>query len=203
MSRGNPLYRWLDRPWVYRLSQSVLAPRAKTRLTRAIREILQRLPAGRDYLDVGCGPSSSLRGVGLSPVGLDILASYGASYRREGGRAVTGSSADLPFRDGVFDGVWTFGLLHHLPDDTARRTVRDMLRVCRAGGAVVLFDAVLPEPAWRRPLSWAIRRLDRGRHMRRQAALEALLAERERWTCERLCYSPAGHEGLFCIHVKP
>ena len=131
-------------------------------------------------------------------MGVEIDPARAAAFRRGGGAAVRASAPLLPFAAGTFDAAWCFGVLHHLDDGAAAAAVREMRRVTRAGGATVVFDSVWPEPAWREPLAWAVRRLDRGRWVRRQADLEALLPEREDWTCERIRYARNGLEGLWC-----
>jgi SAM-dependent methyltransferase len=93
-------------------------------------------------------------------------------------------------------------LLHHLSDGEARGAVGEMIRICRPCGYIVIFDAVLPEPAWQRPVAKILRRLDRGRFMRTQADLESFLVRREAWTCERISYSFIGLEGLLCRFLK-
>jgi len=119
-----------------------------------------------------------------------------------------GSAVELPWQvlrpqfhlqDGSFDGVWRMGLLHHLPGKLALQAVEEMRRVSNAGGYVVIFDNVLPEPARHRPIAWMLRKLDRGRYVRRQQQLESILVGRESWVCERFLYSLWGLEGLLCI----
>jgi SAM-dependent methyltransferase len=198
----NAVYRLLERSWVYRLSQFLLAPGAEKAITESIRQLLTQLPPAQRILDIGCGPSSYLWRVGLHPVGLDISSNYTATFTLHGEPAVTGSAASLPFHDGSFNGVWSIGLLHHLSDGEARGAVGEMIRICRPGGYIVIFDAVSPEPAWRRPVAQIVRRLDRGRFMRTQSALETFLLKREGWTCERISYSLAGLEGLLCRFLK-
>jgi SAM-dependent methyltransferase len=198
----NVVYRLLEIPWIYRFSQFILAPGGDKALIKKIKQVLKQLPPASRVLDVGCGPSSWLWRVGLCPVGLDLSFAYILTFSQRRGPAVTGSAVELPFLDGSFDSVWSIGLLHHLPDDLARRAVSEMIRICRPGGYIVIFDAVLPEPAWQRPVAQILRRLDRGRFMRTQAALESFLLKREAWVCERISYSLAGLEGLLCRFLK-
>jgi SAM-dependent methyltransferase len=197
----NAVYRLLERPWVYRLSQLLLSVGAKN-LPLRIKQLLLQLPPAQRILDIGCGPSSYLWRVGLHPVGLDISSNYTATFRLHGEPAITGSAISLPFHDGSFNGVWSIGLLHHLSDGEARGAVGEMIRICRPCGYIVIFDAVLPEPAWQRPVAKILRRLDRGRFMRTQADLESFLVRREAWTCERISYSFIGLEGLLCRFLK-
>jgi SAM-dependent methyltransferase len=195
------VYHLLERPWVYRLSQRLLAPGAQKVWAQKIQRILAQLPPAQDILDIGCGPSSCLWRLGLHPIGVDVSPTYTASFRDHGEPAITASATALPFPDASFDGVWSFGLLHHVPEGSARQAVAEMLRVARPGGYIVLEDAVMPEPAWRRPVAWTVRKLDRGGHMRNQQALEALLVCRARWVCERFVYSFLGYEDLLCIRL--
>ena len=189
------IHRLLKQPWLYGLSQFLLTPGAKSAIRR---KILDEIPSGRRILDVGCGPSSWLWKVDLHPVGFDLSPAYTASFSQGGEPAVTGSSAALPFRDGSFDGVCSFGLLHHLPDDMARQTVVEMVRVCRPTGYMMIFDAVLPDPAWRRPVAYTIRRADRGKFMRRENEFKAILPPDISFAVERFTYSYNGLEALLC-----
>jgi hypothetical protein len=78
-----------------------------------------------------------------------------------------------------------------------------MIRVTKPGGQTVMFDAVLPDAAWRRPLAWLVRRLDLGARMRPQAGLEALLGVAETWRCRRVSYARSGLEALVAVRRKP
>lgn len=180
MSEG-AAYRVLDVPWVYGLAQVVLAPGQHRLLTRLFRETARSLPpAGRTAkrtLDVGCGPSSWLNRLGIAPVGIDISVSYVLHTVRHGGRAVTASASAIPFADDAFEQSWCFGLLHHLSDDDARRTLDEMRRVTSPGGAIVVMDAVLPRSPWRRPVAHVLRKLDRGGRVRDESHHRRLLGE--------------------------
>jgi SAM-dependent methyltransferase len=201
MSRET-VYGILDQPWVYGLAQRILAPGAEAALTRRLQDLVSRLPRGEPILDLGCGPRSWLANVGLEPQGLDINPTYVAAYRAAGGEAVVASAAEIPFADGTFAGVWSVGVLHHLPDAVAAKVVREAMRVSRTDGYVAILDAVLPTTAWRRPLASAIRSLDRGEHMRSEADLRALFAGDPRWQFSRFTYAATGLEMLACVR-KP
>jgi ubiquinone/menaquinone biosynthesis C-methylase UbiE len=115
---------------------------------------------------------------------------------------VVASATALPFRDGSFGATVGIGLLHHLSDDEAGRAVSEMTRVTAPGGHTVVLDAVVPEPAWRRPVAAVIRHLDRGRWMRRQAGVESLLDVPDAWTRERFTYARTGLEALVARRRK-
>lgn len=82
--------------------------------------------AGKVGLDAGCGGGADLRrlamagstiiGVDLSD-GVETAASVTASLPNVG--VVQGDLLRLPFRPGSFDFIYSFGVLHHLPDPAA------------------------------------------------------------------------------------
>lgn len=196
------IYRILSQPIVYKWATTLLAPGAESAISRELQGLISILPAGEPILDVGCGPRSWLDRVGLNPVGLDTDPAYVRAYQARGGVAVHGSADEIPFPDGHFAGVWCVGVLHHLDDQTAKRAIAEMLRVRRRNGYVAVLDAVLPRSGLASPLALAIRRLDRGRHMRREAELQALFSNTQEWKFKRFCYSATGLEMLSSLSVN-
>src|SRR5262245_30262400 len=94
-------------------------------------------------LDVGCGTGHNL---GLlarhgASFGLD-LNERGLSHARDVGRPVMrGDSGRLPFADATFDLVTSFDMMQCIPTD--REAVREMARVVKPGGVVVMSMAAL------------------------------------------------------------
>jgi SAM-dependent methyltransferase len=197
------VYRWLDKPWVFRLIQATLAAGVEQEMTREIGRLLERLPPAHRVLDVGCGPKSRLWRAAVQPIGLDRSVTYLAHFRRAGQPAVAASSSLLPFANASFDAVWCFAMLHHVPDDAARTSIQELLRVTRPGGYVVVHDWNLPESAWRRPGAWALLRADRGRFMRKREQFLALLPRRGDWSSQSGIFSLFRCDGLFCVFQKP
>ena len=81
---------------------------------------------GRRILDVGCGFGRHLRIAsdhGAEVVGIDLSGGVEVAYRNLAGRpnchVVQGNVYERPLRDEVFDVVWSFGVLHHMPDPAA------------------------------------------------------------------------------------
>lgn len=196
------LYTILDHAWIYRLTQHIFSCGGAVVNKWVIRNLLDKIPAGEFVLDVGCGPSSRLSAFGLNPYGLDFSIPYIMEYKKGGRTGLVASAAAIPLQDKTFDSVWSIGMLHHLPTTTATECLEEFLRVCRDGGNIVIFDAVLPRLAWSRPLAWLIRRLDRGKHMRLQGELEALLPDRANWKTKRYTYALTGLEMLLCTYHK-
>jgi SAM-dependent methyltransferase len=99
-------------------------------------------------LSVGCGPGVFLRELaGLHPnaefVGVDLSADRirDAELRLRGvtnARVQTGDVQALPFESGSFDFVFCRFLMEYLPDK--QHAMEEMVRVCRAGGKILLQD---------------------------------------------------------------
>jgi SAM-dependent methyltransferase len=101
-------------------------------------------PADQQVLDVGCGAGTThpyLREVGAL-VGVDVAESLLQQGRRENPNVsyVAGNALELPFADGQFDAAFTITVLHHIAPLQWPRAVRELKRVARAGGLVVIFE---------------------------------------------------------------
>lgn len=100
-------------------------------------------------LDVACGPGilacaiakevRHVTGIDLTPA---MIAQAEARQAREGRGNLAwqvGDATALPFADASFDRVTTRYSFHHMPDPVA--ALREMARVCRPGGRIVVIDA--------------------------------------------------------------
>jgi len=98
---------------------------------------------GGHILDVGCGTGIISR---LYPdkdiTGIDISEGM---LRYHPGNCLRGSADDIPFPDESFDAVIGRSILHHL-DDPAK-AIREMHRVLRPGGRLVLWETNKSRPA--------------------------------------------------------
>ncbi|MER6369473.1 class I SAM-dependent methyltransferase [Streptomyces mirabilis] len=103
------------------------------------------VPPGGRVLEIGCGAGtdhSVIAGIAGATAAID-LASHGAwlTQRRlelEGrpGTAQVADAEDMPFPDQSFDGVYSFGVLHHT--DHPERAVAEMWRVMRPGATFMV-----------------------------------------------------------------
>lgn len=101
--------------------------------------------AGKNVLEVGVGLGTDhmrLRRTGAILSGVDLTpASIRHTARRfelmgEETRLVLGDAEHLPFTGGEFDGVYSFGVLHHTPDMSG--AINEVHRVLRPGGRAVI-----------------------------------------------------------------
>ena len=112
-------------------------------------------PPGRvRLLDVACGTGRTLRQLAtahpdLRYHGVDLSPFYVKAARKlladvpEVSLAVENGEA-LPYADGAFDVVTSVYRVHELPRNARRNVVREMYRVLRPGGLLVLEDSCQP-----------------------------------------------------------
>lgn len=212
------LYALLDIPWVYRLSQAVLAP-GKPWMIQKVFDLAFPHSKGK-VLDLGCGPQL----VTPAPQGLLVGADINEAFLRDytggfldkdprlvvkppKGRTRLGFKASvdrLPFAANSFDEVRAVGFLHHLPDKVLEGAFKEMRRCLKPGGRVVVLEDVWPRRGWTRPAAWFIRRFDRGEYMRTQKEMERIVQKAwpGAWKFSRHTYTLTGSEMLYLTRVK-
>jgi SAM-dependent methyltransferase len=92
-----------------------------------------------DVVDVGGGPgyfADAFRDAGARYAGVEPDAGELTSRGAAGGNALRGSGLELPLADASVDVAYSSNVLEHVPDPEAM--AREMLRVTRPGGVVVL-----------------------------------------------------------------
>jgi len=111
--------------------------------------------AGQWILDVGsntCWASAMFAEQGLRPIALDINANemQGLAtadwWHEDKGRymeRVLAPMFDLPFADGSLDWVWCCEVLHHNHRRNLRKTMREVHRVLKPGGALIVANETL------------------------------------------------------------
>lgn len=118
---------WMDRLAAWPVVQAYKAH------TRALLDTVDGL-----VLDVGCGLGDDVRSFGGRGIGVDPSSTMLATATQRGGSFVAGDAHRLPFPAACFGGVRADRVLQHLADP--RTAVRELVRVTRPGGLVVVAD---------------------------------------------------------------
>ncbi len=121
-------------------------------------EIVQQIAprAGERVVDLGAGMGPAT--VAAARTGAKVVAIDPTSYMRrilgirrrwQPGRAaievVSGAAESIPLAEGSVDALWTVNTMHHWTDRTA--ACRELARVLRPGGRVLLVDEDFDHPA--------------------------------------------------------
>lgn len=118
--------------------------------------------AGR-VLDAGCGEGIDLASVVLSDpcraVGVEIsdggvMASAARTSASDRARVIQGNVLALPLANAIFDGAYSYGVVHHTVDP--EQAVREIARTVKPGGTILLYvyeDFSTRGFAWRAALS--------------------------------------------------
>lgn len=128
----------------------VIAPAVLAMGERIAGELAGQIADDAQVLDVGCGGGHlaldiAARRARAQVTGLDLSAEQvarAAARAKARGLAVQfvqGSALDLPFDSGSFDVVTSVASIKHWPDQA--RGLRECVRVLRAGGRLVVFEA--------------------------------------------------------------
>ncbi|MEP6977191.1 MAG: class I SAM-dependent methyltransferase [Thermoleophilia bacterium] len=101
--------------------------------------------AGKQVLEVGCGSGIAVQlfaeagadvtAVDLTPWAVETTRTRLEAFALEG-TVLEADGEQLPFGDGSFDLVFSWGVIHHTSD--MERALGELVRVCRPGGRVVL-----------------------------------------------------------------
>ena len=99
---------------------------------------------GDRILDVGCGNGRLYQlfdNLSIDYVGLDQSKNLLAEARKKfpSAQFIVGEMSKLPFAEDSFDIIFCIAAFHHLPSDELRmRTLKEMKRVLRANGKIVM-----------------------------------------------------------------
>ncbi|HXA78378.1 MAG TPA: class I SAM-dependent methyltransferase [Candidatus Acidoferrales bacterium] len=131
---------------------------------RALRRALAlaEIPSGAQILDVGCGTGRWLRRYqefGFQPTGVDATPGMLGRAIECGTTAplIVGEACYLPFADAMFECVSDITVVQHIPRPQQPLALREMVRVLRPGGRLILMELLMGENAHifpRSPQDW-------------------------------------------------
>ncbi len=132
-----------------------------------IRECLAAIPSKEPHrvLDVGCGTGwhiKSLAEAGTIVTGIDSSPRQveRAKINNPNSTVLYGDAMQLPFPDSSFDLSFAINMIHHLPSRDAQRNVlKEMQRVVRPGGMVVIHDVNVFNPIIRFYMDYVFSRI--------------------------------------------
>jgi SAM-dependent methyltransferase len=162
---------------------------AKARILLELAEVRVGPARELEFLDVGCGTGETdrhLEGRVGGLAGVDVAARMLESARRQNPWADYRAYAEgeqIPFEAAGFDVCFAVCVLHHVPPDERVALVREMARVCRPGGLVVVFE--------HNPLNPLTRKAVRGCEFDR--GVELIPRRRASGLLERAGLRAAGH----------
>ncbi len=163
----NFLYRLLENPQVYEVIQKILGGDRVFRALKAAVEAELRQITYRNVLEVGCGTGLTKDCFAGEYTGVDINPEYIKVVSRRGhGTFLVADATSLPFEDGLYDLVFTAGVLHHLKAQDRDRMLGEMMRVCKLQGHILIADGLVPSNRLNL-IGYILAKLDRGRYKMR------------------------------------
>ncbi len=141
------------------LLQTLTLSSVYKRLAGIFRQYLTDEAALR-VLDLGCGKRGNFAGFS-GYIGLDRL----RYPPKTEGKFISADVCDIPCPDQSFDAIVSTSLFHHLDLEQADQVVREMSRVLKSDGRIIIADGVFPESGLN-VFGHLLRHLDRGRYVR-------------------------------------
>jgi ubiquinone/menaquinone biosynthesis C-methylase UbiE len=98
----------------------------------------RHLSSCEKILDVGCGVGLFMNYAPDRIIGVDINPFNVEFCKSNGYKAFTGNALKLDFADNSFDGVHSSHVMHIFTPDQAMTFVKELCRVCKPGGKIVV-----------------------------------------------------------------
>ena len=174
-------YKMLENPACYRLVVKIFSMGGRARkIAGFIDQLMARECQGR-VLEVGSG-TSQFRDLFLKYVNNYVITDINFQYVHYSKSNypslwhVLCDAAVLPFHTITFDRAFCLYLFHHLSDQQALDTLKEMRRCLKPEGKIIIVDLFQPEKRWDL-ISQLVSSLDRGQYVRRREALLSLIRQ--------------------------
>lgn len=178
------LHRLLRSPIIFELQQRMFND--YPRVHAEFEEVLGR--SGLSIVDIGCSTGACAASIvdmkSNHYVGLDIEPDYIdlAARRAPEGRFVAMDARHMEFPNATFDVAMFVGVMHHMDDALVKDCLREVSRVLKPEGCVLVAEPVYTPGRW---LSTALLNMDRGRYIRDEPGYRTLF---EGFSLERQRY---------------
>lgn len=165
----------LENPRIYEFVQRMLGGDRVFQAIRAAVETELRHITYKNVLEVGCGTGLTRDCFNADYTGIDINPEYiKVISRRSEGTYLVGDATSLPFGPESYDLVFTVGVLHHLDQNNRDMMLREMDRVCKKGGHILIVDGLVPSNRWNL-IGYVLAKLDRGRYKMRISRFQDMI----------------------------
>lgn len=140
MSTGEGFEKMGDEVWEKVWNKNLITSDYSLKYLGFMQDIEATLAPGSSVLEAGCGTGQTLAllserhkttGLDISPAALHLA-------RKNCTTPVLGSIFAIPFRDGTFDLVYNSGVIEHFIDPANVAAIREMARVTKPGGRVII-----------------------------------------------------------------
>lgn len=134
----------------------------RSKLWEDLKPLVRYVTAGDRVLDLGCGNgrlSQLFHDLSISYVGLDQSEELIKLAQKKFSEVkfVVGEMTYLPFPDAYFDAIYCIAAFHHLTTrDTQTKALREMYRVMKAGGRLIMMN-------WNLESDWAKEKIATGK----------------------------------------
>ncbi len=98
-------------------------------------------------LDIGCGEGKILEKNMERGYGIDINTTMVRKLQKDGFHVKEGNVTNIPYEDNFFDVVHCSNIIEHLTPDDAQTMFREMKRVLKPGGEIILITP-MPKTVW-------------------------------------------------------
>lgn len=133
-------------PYIYTFVQLLAGGKEKNFTT--IRDHMNLKP-DETVLDIGCGTGEAARFFPNGYTGIDLSDEYLEFARKKyGDKFKKFNGEQINFPNESFNYIFVANVFHHISDATANQLIKEMKRVCKAGGRVYIADPIWPTNQW-------------------------------------------------------
>lgn len=166
------MYKLLNRPFIYNILQRT-ASIGRIKAIKFLEDKISEEAHGR-VCDIGCGTGRYAPYAGGQYYGIDIDIKYLIAAKQKQEYYICCDGSFLPFKENVFNFVFSVGFFHHINNDQTEKTLIEIKRIINRKSKVLIIDIFYPNNIFNF-LGYLLCSFDRGRYVRRDNDFCALL----------------------------